>query len=165
MRSECLLKMSPAIVTSSPELCPIVCYKDDLAYKPSAMFSKPKYPLKIQIKTWSGKMTNNPYKASVYIALSNKNNFFVGYQPCPSPSIHKWTSLHCDLPQVCNIRGLAWSLNKQKNVWKVTKFIHKLFHIYNETIPACPLAFIIDNRSSLYAWTQESETRLCKNFT
>lgn len=71
MRSECLLKMSPAIVTSSPELCLIVCYKDDLAYKPSAMFSKPKYPLKIQIKTWSGKMTNNPYKASVYIALSN----------------------------------------------------------------------------------------------
>lgn len=110
MRSECLLKMSPAIVTSSPELCPIVCYKDDLAHKPSAMFSKPKYPLKIQIKTWSGKMTNNPYKASVYIALSNKNNFFVGYQPCPSPSIHKWTSLHCDLPQVCNIGGLAWSL-------------------------------------------------------
>lgn len=128
-------------------------------------FSKPKYPLKIQIKTWSGKMTNNPYKASVYIALSNKNNFFVGYQPCPSPSIHKWTSLHCDLPQVCNIGGLAWSLNQKKNVWKVTKFIHKLFHIYNETIPACPLAFIIDNPSSLYAWTQESETRLCKNFT
>lgn len=109
MRSECLLKMSPAIVTSSPKLCPIVCYKDDLAYKPSAMFSKPKYPLKIQIKTWSGKMTNNPYKASVYIALSNKNNFFVDYQPCPSPSIHKWTSLHCDLPQVCNIGGLASS--------------------------------------------------------
>lgn len=165
MRSECLLKMSPAIVTSSPELCPIL-YKDDLAHNPSAMFSKPKCPLKIQIKTYGqDRWLTIPGKGSVYIALSNKNNFFVDYQPCPSPSIHKWTSLHCDLPQVCNIRGLARSPRKKKNIRKVTKFIHKLFHGYHETIPACPLAFIIDNRSSLYAWTRECEMRLCKNFT